>query len=391
MRITVILMEALLLLLMLSTVAFAEESKLNIIYTGDLQGQLEPCGCSPKSDFGGIARIAGYLSAHSEELSPYVLIDAGSFSGDDTPQGRLKTEAVIKFMNNMKYDAVGLSENQTVLHEDYTTPLLKEYKIPSVSGMSGYTKSVTLSKNTFNINVSSDPNGIESEKINILLTSLPISDIKGVNGWDIIITSSGEELEEPVRFDDAVILSGYTKGKKIGILSLQSNSKGGFNYSHRWQPTGNDIKEDEIARNILDDYDAKVAALLKNAEKPPPGTTYTGIAGCTECHQPFIESWEKSGHAGAFASLEKVGKSADPECIVCHVVGFGEEGGFFTIETTPELANVQCEACHGIGREHMSDYSKPMQALTEKVCLQCHTEENSPEFDYTDYLEKIKH
>jgi 2',3'-cyclic-nucleotide 2'-phosphodiesterase (5'-nucleotidase family) len=390
MRFALIHLYVYLILQMLLTGTFAEGSELSIIYTGDLQGQLEPCGCSPKSDYGGIARVAGFIAAHEEELSPYILLDAGNFSDRDTPQGRLKTESMLKFLSLMKYDAVAFSQKERDLPGDYLHPLLKKYNVPFVSGFSGYAESVALSKNTLNINVSADPESSQNGKLNILLTELPVSDTKKMKKWDVIITSSGEELEEPLSIDDMVIVSGYTKGKRIGILTLQINDKDGFNYTHRSQPTGNEIKRNAMARKMLDDYDAKVAALLRDAEKPLPGTTYTGIARCAECHQPFMEKWESSRHASAFASLEEVGKSADPECIVCHVVGFGEEGGFFSIETTPELANVQCEACHGLNRQHLSDFS-PMGPVTEKVCRKCHTRENSPEFDYPVYLEKIKH
>jgi len=61
------------------------------------------------------------------------------------------------------------------------------------------------------------------------------------------------------------------------------------------------------------------------------------------------------------------------------------------MESTPELSNVQCEECHGLDRDHLKDYSKPMMPITEAVCLKCHTHENSPEFNYKIYYEKIKH
>ncbi|NOZ70255.1 MAG: hypothetical protein GXP46_13675 [Deferribacteres bacterium] len=67
------------------------------------------------------------------------------------------------------------------------------------------------------------------------------------------------------------------------------------------------------------------------------------------------------------------------------------EGGFYTIETTPGLANVQCEECHGVDREHIEDFSRPMKPVSESVCLRCHKKDNSPDFDYQRYLEKIRH
>ena len=52
------------------------------------------------------------------------------------------------------------------------------------------------------------------------------------------------------------------------------------------------------------------------------------------------------------------------------------------------LVNVQCEACHGPGKEHVSDFTAPMNPVVESVCLKCHTEDNSPDFDFRRYLEK---
>lgn len=370
--------------------AYAEERRLNIIYTGGLAGQLEPCGCSPKSDFGGVARVAGYLSEHRDELSPYIIVDAGNFTDKDSPQGRLKAEAMIKALGLIRYDAVALSENERIFPADFLKPLLMGQRLPVISEASGYNSSATIEKGTFSINISTDPGGLAEEKLNILLTRVPVSEAKLFTGWDVIVSSAGEEVEEPAAANNVVVVSGYPKGKKLGILSLRQSTDGSLTFEHKWQPVGNDLQEDEAVRGILNEYDRKVAKLMQNAEKPPPGTTFTGVTKCSECHQPFFEQWQSTRHAHAYASLEDVGKAADPECIVCHVVGYGEKGGFFSITATQELSNVQCESCHGLNREHLSDFS-PMAPVTEQTCLRCHTKENSPEFDYPVYLEKIKH
>jgi hypothetical protein len=212
------------------------------------------------------------------------------------------------------------------------------------------------------------------------------------DGWDLIINSSGVEMDDPFRSNDSIIVAGYPRGKKLGILTLYIDSMGRVtNFKHRFEALGPDIEEDGMIRSVLDDYDSKVAELLKNAEQPSAGTTYSGVLKCAECHEPFLESWEKTKHARAFASLEHTGKSSDPECLICHTVGFGESGGFYTIESTPKLANVQCEECHGLDRAHLDDFSSPMRPVTVSVCLKCHTKENSPDFDYPVYYEKIKH
>jgi hypothetical protein len=365
--------------------AFATEQKLNIIYTGGLAGQLEPCGCSPKSDFGGIARIAGFLSEPRDTLTPYIIVDAGNFAGEDTPQGRLKTETMIKALGIIKYDAVAIAENELLFPADFVGPLFREQRLPVISEERGYNSSIVLEKDSFIINISTDPGGLMDDRLNILLTGYPVAEVKLFEGWDIIISSAGEELEEPLRVNKTIILSGYPKGKKLGILTVR-----GKGFSHIWQPVGKDLKEDAAVRGVLNDYDTKVAALMKEMEKPPAGSTYAGVEKCTECHQPFYDQWQNTRHPDAFSSLEEVGKDADPECVVCHVVGYREKGGFFSLDATPAFANVQCESCHGLNREHLSDFS-PMKPVNRNTCMTCHTKENSPEFDYPVYLEKVKH
>ena len=368
-----------------------QDRTINIIYSGGLNGELESCGCSPKTNFGGLARLAGFLMEHKEGLSPYLLVDAGNFTSGDTPQGRLKAEAMLKSFSILQYDAVAFMRNEREFADDFFPPLIKKYSIPAVSGRPHYERTLAVVKGDLTINVSADPKGFAKEGLNILLTDLPVADAGAFKGWDVIISSFGEEVEGPQRVDGTVIAAGFPRGKKTGVLTLEldeAGNVGGFN--HAWLLLGDDVEEGEAVRSILDDYDAEVAALLK-AGKPLPGTTYLGVSKCADCHQPYVESWEKTSHAGAFASLENAGKSADPECIVCHSVGYGEKGGFFSPETTPELANVQCEECHGLDREHLDDFSRPMRPVSKKVCLKCHTKENSPDFNYPVYYEKIKH
>lgn len=390
MKLLYVFIPLLLQCLLLPPYASAKDSTLNILYTGSLNGQLEPCGCSPKSDFGGIQRIAGYIGEHRDELGPYIIIDAGNFSGTDTPQGKLKTGAMIKAMGIIGYNAVAVSENEQLFSADFIGTLLKENRLPAVSGQPAYDSSIVIEKDGFGINVSADPGGLMEGKLNILLISIPVSGAKLFEGWDVIISSAGEEIEEPLTINNAVVLSGYPKGKKLGVLSVVKNNEGTVIFSHEWQQVSNDLPEDKAVRDVLNDYDKKVVELMQEAERPPVGATYTGVENCVECHQIFYEQWQETRHVHAFASLQEAGKSADPECVVCHVVGYGEKGGFFTIETTPGLANVQCEACHGLNRDHLTDFS-PMSPVTEQTCLKCHTNENSPEFDYPVYLEKIKH
>ncbi len=387
-----ILVNLVLLFNLFPMLSYGQGDNLNIIYTGHMNGELEPCGCSPKTDFGGFARLSGYLIEHRNEFTPYILVDAGNFTGEDSPQGRLKAETALKSFSIIKYDAVALMKNETAFTDDFISPFIKRDKIPAISSGPGYKHTISAKQDVYEINISVDPKGPVKGKLNVLLTDLPTSGLKEIKGWNVIITSSGETLDGPLKVDDTIIISGYPRGMNLGVLSLEISGAGVVSdFRHEWHKLGNDIEEDERVRSILDEYDSRVAKLLKESERPPAGTTYAGVLKCAECHQLFEKSWKETRHAGAFSSLENAGKSADPECLKCHTVGFGEEGGFFSIESTPELANVQCEECHGFNREHLTEFSEPLSPVTGKVCLKCHTENNSPDFNYEVYREKIIH
>ncbi len=121
----------------------------------------------------------------------------------------------------------------------------------------------------------------------------------------------------------------------------------------------------------------------------PDGLKYVGSKSCSSesCHPTnhFYEYivWNENAHSKAYATLEKVNSQYDPECIVCHVVGYDYENGFKSAEKTPQLENVGCEYCHGPGSAHNKNpYENKMTPIPDKIklCLKCHTPEHSGDF-----------
>lgn len=382
-----------LLFFLLPFAAHGQDNILNILYTGGIKGEIEPCGCSPKTESGGLARLAGYVSAGRKELNPYVLVDAGNSMSGDTPQGRLKSEALLKSFGIIRYDAVALSKSDGITPESFLSLLVKSSGVQVVSEAAGNPVSASFERGPFKVNIGIDERDYKKGSINILLTDRQASLDGSIEGWEVVVSSSGHVLEEPARVGKAIVVSGYPKGRKLGILTLVIDGNGKVaDFSHRWQLLGRDINEDAGVRGILNEYDEKVASLLKDeGRKAVSGGPYLGSLSCVECHRPFMESWKKTRHAGAFGSLEKTGKSRDPECVKCHSTGYGEDGGFYSLSSTPGLADVQCEACHGPGRGHALDYNISMGPVFEQVCLRCHTGDNSPDFNFNSYYEKIRH
>ena len=118
-----------------------------------------------------------------------------------------------------------------------------------------------------------------------------------------------------------------------------------------------------------------------------------------DCHKAAMKMWEGTRHSQAYKTLvdakQPSNRQYDPECIVCHTVGFGYLSGFKSEKDTAKLENVGCESCHGPGSRHANDANNPVfQAMmnpwkatpneTEEhrlqriddSCQRCHDSEN---------------
>lgn len=101
---------------------------------------------------------------------------------------------------------------------------------------------------------------------------------------------------------------------------------------------------------------------------------------CGLCHQYQYAVWKQSRHAHAYQTLQRVGRTGDPNCVGCHTLGFGMAGGFYTFETTPKFAGVNCQNCHRFGYlEHRREgFEAPK--VTDDICTSCHTPVTDPSF-----------
>src|SRR3989338_4427831 len=146
---------------------------------------------------------------------------------------------------------------------------------------------------------------------------------------------------------------------------------------------------------------------------------YIGVKKCGMCHKSEEKGnqygqWIASKHAQAYESLaspeargvaRKKGVEGNPQeapqCVKCHVTGYGEDAGLFN-DGFMKTDGVQCESCHGAGSDYaplsvMKDKAKAIQAglvmPTKEVCVRCHNPEspNYREFDYDKYYPLVAH
>lgn len=108
---------------------------------------------------------------------------------------------------------------------------------------------------------------------------------------------------------------------------------------------------------------------------------YIGVDKCKTCHPQQYQDFSQRRFNKAWKVLKMRGEDKNPECLKCHVTGYGKMGGFISEEQTPGLANKQCESCHGPGARHASnpsnseyrqDVKKVSKESKENVCIECH-------------------
>jgi hypothetical protein len=194
------------------------------------------------------------------------------------------------------------------------------------------------------------------------------------------------------------------KGKYVGVVGLFRTNDPKNPFTARYQPvelTEKDFQtpqgkedshpivhlmEDYTKQLRNEDYLRKIADQQKSPVFPglqsvPPGAQprYVGSERCMKCHEHAYNVWKKTPHSWAYKTLVEEAKRPgnrqfDPECVVCHTVGFGYKTGWYSPDPqapgkridvpqakaegkkeVPELRNVGCESCHGPASEHVRD------------------------------------
>jgi hypothetical protein len=153
-----------------------------------------------------------------------------------------------------------------------------------------------------------------------------------------------------------------------------------------------DAASDPEVRALLDRLFARINAHNSEAHARTDPTaaaagasSYAGARTCAACHTPQYLWWQRTPHARAFETLVARGRQLDLDCIGCHVTGYEEPGGS-TIGHLDELKGVGCESCHGPGSAHVANPQQPgraiRRAVPEATCIGCHDPAHSDVFEY---------
>jgi hypothetical protein len=199
----------------------------------------------------------------------------------------------------------------------------------------------------------------------------------------IVCQSEGDEppsAPEPVAGTQVQIITLGHKGKYVGVLGAYRGKQPSRPWEWKYQlvrigPEFETPKGQEAAHPVMiamEDYTKKVKAAnllaqhiqsLHPVQLVFPKSKYVGSKRCQDCHPSAYQVWENPGmkkwHSRAYKTLEDAKNPSlqqfNPECVMCHVVGFGKTDGFTDAKDTGRLKNVGCESCHGPCSEHVKD------------------------------------
>ncbi len=134
---------------------------------------------------------------------------------------------------------------------------------------------------------------------------------------------------------------------------------------------------------------------FQNSEQTQLGDIETLASGddyvstCEPCHAEVVANFKKHDkHFIAMDILRKQGKDKDRFCVTCHITpkfqGGKEAMGYKLYE------GVQCEMCHVNAQAHAQrpNLIKPF-AVSEAVCVTCHTATQHPEFNFKAHAGKV--
>ncbi|MDF1812098.1 MAG: multiheme c-type cytochrome [Verrucomicrobiales bacterium] len=429
----------------------APDTLFQIYFTADVNGRLEPCGCFT-GQYGGLTRIDTWLKYNDPEATS-LRLDVGDALKGTTDYDVIHYEHLAAAFQRLNYSALNAGSREASLSaSDLQTlvaktgaPLISANLIDSISGepvLPAYRiidsqnrkiaviglidpKSVanTIGKNleavAMETTLSNLLPGIESEHkpdLTILLAFTTEETMRSLakQFYELDVILGGDvpqPSQELVTENESLILFTTNQARAVGDLKVTVTDSGTTDPEFDIHLMEEGIPQSPEILAISKEY----RELIRNTELAidTPGSAsddsvipgsdfgheYTGSQSCAACHPTAYAAWQKSRHAHAFTTLVKGRTDADPNCIGCHSVGFGETSGYRREYGETRLTNVGCESCHGPGSEHikqraLGDPSKvtfQFRPLGASDCTKCHHGEFSRPFKWEEFWPLIRH
>lgn len=367
-------------------------STVEILYSNDVQGEIEPCGCR-KNPAGGFARKETWIKTLGKHSR--IQTDSGDlfFSSQVIPellhdQAKLQAMAVVESMNVLGHDLFTPGEKDFTLGLDFFQTLrsLAKFKFISANLVKN-DGTLLLEPNTiigkvgfFGI-TGSDlklPSGLQVKSpLDSAREQVGLLKAKGVE-WIVALTHQGLEsdqvlaksiqeidiilgahtqsfLQNPLSEGKTQIFQSSYRNQHIGRITLKDHAQN-KEISHelvllddRYEPKKSPVKQ--ISKN-LNKAIAKLNSKAATDSQPVNHSQrFQTFVACLDCHSTQVDFWKKTGHARALHPITVVSEARNKECLGCHSVGLGLPGGF---ESPMNVAKLRTNPNQSISPEELN-------------------------------------
>ncbi|MGD9161825.1 MAG: hypothetical protein PVG39_25670, partial [Desulfobacteraceae bacterium] len=118
----------------------ADNPEITIVYSSNVLGYYQPCGCSEGEQLGGLFKKSTYLNNYRKEHGEVVIVDSGDLLNENEDlsekvreSAKLKAELIAQIYNTTGIDAVAVGELDLLLGIDFLKDLQKKYNFPFIS------------------------------------------------------------------------------------------------------------------------------------------------------------------------------------------------------------------------------------------------------------------
>ncbi|MBL9082511.1 MAG: hypothetical protein JNK76_11925 [Planctomycetales bacterium] len=358
--------------------------KFTLVFTGDLTGYIEPCGCAGLENLkGGLSRRHTLLTQLAKQGWNPVPIDlGGQVRRVGVTQTEVKFQQTVKGLIEMGYAAIGLGADDlrmpaaallgaaTEPYHDKTASFTSanvalfafdsgataRYRTTTVAGKKIGITSVLA--DSFRQTINND--GIVTTPADEALAEVvPQMVAEGCNQLVLLCYGTPEETEALVKkfpqFTLAVTAVGADeppgdlravpgsrtamievgkKGQHAIVLGFYDDPQRPVRYQR--VPLDARFAESPAMKTLLVEYQDQLRLAgrenLGIHEKihprfdaaRPDSAKFVGSASCAKCHEGAFAVWKDSGHAHATETLTRLDppRQFDAECLSCHVTGW---------------------------------------------------------------------
>lgn len=426
----------------------AAAGMLTVHFTCDTSGRLEPCGCFSGQN-GGLTRLRTWLEQRKNP-GPVLKLDVGGAIAGGADYDLIQYRYLARAYGTMGFSALNMGGREAMIpaktlaslaavspvplvsaslvDAESRKPVLEAFRIVELGGIKVGILGVVSPHSVpepgaglavLGLNEAIDrqlPALAAKTDLVILLAFANEGELRLLarDYFEFVLILGGDvagPTQEILRENDSMILFTTNQARTVGTLTARvagEKRKRLLDPTYEMQLLEENIPQHADLLALVREYRSEIRQTPLAIDDPHavdpnaiPGVsataTYVGSASCQGCHPQAHEVWQKSGHGRAFDTLVKRGSDADPHCIKCHTVGFGQTSGYRRPLGVDSLVDVGCESCHGPASEHLAKqlHGKPsafkFRPLGPGDCKSCHYGEFSRPFDWDKFWPGIAH